>query len=107
MVGSASITADAAYHAFLYGNGTMTDLGTLGAGTPDSYAYGISDNGSIVGESCLSDITCRTAAGTTMANHASTTGHFPFYFSSHCSYRDSRYNEAGRSLGCAGEFFST
>ena len=33
--------------AFLYSNGTMTDLGTLGGS--DSYAYGINDNGQIVG----------------------------------------------------------
>ena len=39
-------------HAFLYSNGTMTDLGTLtGSGT--SWAWGINDNGQVVG---MSDI---------------------------------------------------
>jgi probable HAF family extracellular repeat protein len=37
------------YHAFLYENGTMTDLGTLVGGT-ESRAYAINDHGEIVGD---------------------------------------------------------
>ena len=37
------------YHAFLYSGGTLTDLGTLGGSS--SQAYGINDNGQVVGES--------------------------------------------------------
>jgi probable HAF family extracellular repeat protein len=38
-------------HAFLYSNGMMTDLGTLGGFSSDlfSYAYGINDTGQVVG----------------------------------------------------------
>ena len=40
------------YHAFLYSNGSMTDLGTLPGGAPlQSYAYGINNTGQIVGQS--------------------------------------------------------
>ena len=38
-------------HAFLYSNGTMTDLGTLGE---DSYAFGINNAGQVVGYSYTS-----------------------------------------------------
>ena len=48
MVGCGNIGgADNIWHAFLYSGSTMTDLGTLG-GT-HSYAYGINDNGDVVG----------------------------------------------------------
>lgn len=40
-------------HAFLYSNGTMTDLGTLGG--QDSYAYGINNSGQIVGNSATTN----------------------------------------------------
>jgi probable HAF family extracellular repeat protein len=38
---------NAAGHAFLYGNGTMTDLGTLGGSS--SFGLGINDSGKVVG----------------------------------------------------------
>jgi len=39
------------FHAFLYSNGTMQDLGTIGDGYyADSHARGINDSGQIVGE---------------------------------------------------------
>lgn len=52
-----SETADGSYHAFLYtgvpgAGGAMVDLGSFGG---DSYAYGINDNGVIVGNSSYID----------------------------------------------------
>jgi probable HAF family extracellular repeat protein len=52
------LTADGYYHAFLYigvpgVDGVMYDLGILGGGVGNSYAYGISDSGVIVGESYI------------------------------------------------------
>lgn len=46
-----SDTATHATHAFLYTNGTITDLGTFGGIGSGSYAYGINDSGEVVGES--------------------------------------------------------
>ena len=37
--------------AFLYDNGTMTDLGTLGDEYDDTQGWDISDNGQVVGQS--------------------------------------------------------
>jgi probable HAF family extracellular repeat protein len=45
---------DGCWHGFLWENGTMTDLGTLGAGFL-SYAYSIDDEGTIVGISTRAD----------------------------------------------------
>jgi probable HAF family extracellular repeat protein len=46
-----SYTASGGPYAFLYGNGTMTNLGTPGTSYSCSYAYGINDSGQIVGYS--------------------------------------------------------
>ena len=46
VVGYSFVAGDAAYHAFGWSGGTMSDLGTLG-GTY-SYAYGVSANGAVV-----------------------------------------------------------
>jgi probable HAF family extracellular repeat protein len=46
-----STTADGQIHAFLYQDGTMTDLETLNGPSGDSLAYGINDQGQIVGAS--------------------------------------------------------
>ena len=57
IVGYSLINADPPiYHAFLYigvpgAGGVMHDLGTLGGTEGNSYAYGINDNGAIVGKS--------------------------------------------------------
>jgi len=42
------------YHAFLYENGVMTDLGTIGCVGENSWAYDINDAGQIVGWTCSS-----------------------------------------------------
>ena len=49
VVGS-SITSSGAEHAFLYHNGSMTDLGVLVSGDTGSQAFGINDAGAIVGQ---------------------------------------------------------
>ncbi|HYW69578.1 MAG TPA: PxKF domain-containing protein [Pyrinomonadaceae bacterium] len=45
------------YHAFVYANGTQTDLGTLNGNVGTSYAYDINNSGVVVGEA-------ETAGGT-------------------------------------------
>jgi len=50
-----STTADGQIHAFLYQDGTMTDLGTLTGASGNSLAYGINDQGQIVGASTTAD----------------------------------------------------
>jgi probable HAF family extracellular repeat protein len=50
VVGDASLTGDTASYAFLYRNGTMTDLGTLPGGSV-SQAHAINNHGEIVGGS--------------------------------------------------------
>ena len=49
MVGYAWITGDTTRHAFLYSNGSLTDLGTLGGA--HSYALGINNSGEMAGYS--------------------------------------------------------
>jgi probable HAF family extracellular repeat protein len=44
-----SATGSLEFHAFLWRQGKMIDLGTLG-GAPDSFAYAINDHGQVVGE---------------------------------------------------------
>lgn len=49
---SGQIVGTSANHAFLWSNGVMTDLGTLGGGV--SMAYSINDSGVVVGEAATS-----------------------------------------------------
>lgn len=52
VVGYATTSGDATNHAFLYGNGGMSDLGTLGGNVDySSGAYGINNAGQVVGGS--------------------------------------------------------
>jgi probable HAF family extracellular repeat protein len=51
-----SITAEGEWHAFLWENGSMTDLRTLGGGY--STASAINDGGEIVGESQTASCQC-------------------------------------------------
>ena len=51
MTGNSDLLGDATYHAFLWQNDVMTDLGTL-AGDYSSYGNSINDEGQIVGVSC-------------------------------------------------------
>jgi len=44
-------------HAFLYTNGVMQDLGTLGSASKRSEAYGINDSGWVVGDSGITNST--------------------------------------------------
>jgi len=50
-----SSTTSGSEHAFLYDNGTMIDLGTLGGSS--SWAFGINENDSVVGYSKITDDT--------------------------------------------------
>src|SRR5262249_36008479 len=52
-----NLPGDTTFHAFLWQNGVMTDLGTL-PGHSSSAAFGINGKGQIVGQSC-SDVECR------------------------------------------------
>ncbi len=49
IVGDSNLSGDTAEHAFLYSNGTMTDLGTFGG--IYSFAYAINSSGQITGTS--------------------------------------------------------
>jgi len=44
-----ALTANGASHAFIYSNGKMTDLGTLGGSYISSFGYGINKYGQVVG----------------------------------------------------------
>ena len=50
-VAGTSITAGGHWHAFVYANGTMEDLGTLGSSLPESWGYGINAIGQVAGYS--------------------------------------------------------
>jgi len=63
-------TADGLQHAFLYSAGQMTDLGVIGDRWCSSIAYGINDNGQIVGETCTLEED-RRAASRIIIGHAS------------------------------------
>ena len=51
IVGYAMIATGGWFHAFIDGGGVMTDLGTVGPATSNSYAYAINNLGAIVGNS--------------------------------------------------------
>lgn len=51
VVGQSKLSNDSTYHAFLYDQGTMRDLGTLGGS--NSIAYDINDNGLVVGTAMI------------------------------------------------------
>ena len=68
VVGRSNIRGDGAFHAFLWENGTMTDLGTLQGGQ-DSWAYGINSSGQVVGWTNISNQkTAFRYSGGTMTN---------------------------------------
>ncbi len=70
IVGDSTLSGDAVTHAFKYDGTTITDLGDLGGGSVDSYAYKVSnDNLVIVGQSELTSGGATNAfkyVGTTM-----------------------------------------
>ena len=53
VAGNSSTNGSLDNHAFLYSNGTMTDLGTLGGTT--SFAWSINDSGQVVGWSAAAN----------------------------------------------------
>src|SRR5206468_8309275 len=54
VTGSAA-TSNGLSHAFLYSNGVLTDLGSLGGNVYNSAGYGINDGGQITGFSVYTD----------------------------------------------------
>jgi probable HAF family extracellular repeat protein len=45
------VVTDGSLHAFVWGKGTRTDIGTLGIGNANAWAYGVNEHGQAVGQS--------------------------------------------------------
>ena len=58
IVGQSDLPGDTTFHAFLWQNGAMVDLGTL-LGDFLSAAFGINNKGQVVGQSCDQNGNCR------------------------------------------------
>jgi probable HAF family extracellular repeat protein len=56
VVGIATLAGDATYHAFLWSNGVMSDLGTLSGSTDYSTAKGINNLNQVVGTSFVGSV---------------------------------------------------
>ncbi len=56
ILGQASVSGDTAIHTFLWQNGVMNDLGVL-PGDAGSGAFGLNDQGQVVGGSCGPSVT--------------------------------------------------
>jgi probable HAF family extracellular repeat protein len=58
VVGFSDLLGDSLVHAFIWKNGTITDLGTVPGGDVQSLAFGINNKGQVVGLSCGADFDC-------------------------------------------------
>lgn len=58
VVGFSDVSGDTTMHAFLWENGKMTDLGNL-PGDFLSFAWGVSESGQVLGQSCDANGNCR------------------------------------------------